>query len=115
VSYGTRDNNRKEVLTFEVASFNIWYDCILGRPFLLKFVVVIYTAYATLKMPGPKGVITIKADQRDALACENATLKHDRQFCEKAAQEQAAKIAKTHDGSTSFKSLVPKPSMIDSP
>jgi hypothetical protein len=27
-----------------------------------------------LKMPSPKGVITIKADQRDALAYENATL-----------------------------------------
>jgi hypothetical protein len=74
VSYGTRDNNRKEVLTFEVASFNIWYNCILGRPFLLKFVVVIHTAYATIKMPGPKVIITLKSDQCDALACKNATL-----------------------------------------
>jgi hypothetical protein len=35
---------------------------------------VIHTAYATLKMLGPKGMMTIKADQRDALAYENATL-----------------------------------------
>jgi hypothetical protein len=27
-------------------------------------------------MSGPKGIITIKVDQRDALACENATLTH---------------------------------------
>jgi hypothetical protein len=54
----------------------------------------IHIAYATKKMPGPKGVITIKTDQRDALACENATLTHAGRFSEKAAQEQAAKVAK---------------------
>jgi hypothetical protein len=73
VSCGLGDNTRKEVLTFEVASFDIGYNCILGRPFLLKFMAVIHTGYATLKMPGPKGVITLMADQRDALACENTT------------------------------------------
>jgi hypothetical protein len=66
VSCGTGDNKHKEVLTFEVASFNIGYNSILGRPILLKFMAVICTAYATLKMPGPKGVITIKTGQRDA-------------------------------------------------
>jgi hypothetical protein len=50
------------MLTFEVTSFDIGYNCILGRSFLLKFMAVIHTAYATMKMPGPKGVITIKAD-----------------------------------------------------
>jgi hypothetical protein len=76
VSCETGDNKCKEVLTFEVASFNIGYNSILGRPFLLKFVAVIHTAYATIKMSSPKGVITLKADQHDALACENATLMH---------------------------------------
>jgi hypothetical protein len=95
VSYGIGDNKHKEMLTFEVASFNIGYNCILGRPFLLKFMAVIHTAYATMKMPSPKGVITIKADQRDALACEYATLMHAGRFSEKAAQEQAAKVVKT--------------------
>jgi hypothetical protein len=50
------------MLTFEVASFDIGYNCILGRHFILKFMVVIHTAYATIKMPGPKGVITLKLD-----------------------------------------------------
>jgi hypothetical protein len=115
VSCGTGDNKRKEVLTFEVASFDIGYNNILGRPFLLKFMAIIHTTYATLKMPDPKGVITINADQRDTLACENTTLTHVGWFGEKAAQEQSAKIAKTHDGSTSFKSPAPNPSTIDSP
>jgi hypothetical protein len=76
VSCGTGDNKRKEMLMFEVASFNLRYNCILRRPFLLKFMVIIHTAYAIMKVPSPKGVITIKVDQRDALACENASLTH---------------------------------------
>jgi hypothetical protein len=48
---------------FEIVSFNIGYNSILERSFLLKFMAVIHTTYATIKMPGPKGVITIKADQ----------------------------------------------------
>jgi hypothetical protein len=96
------------MLTFEVASFNIGYNCILERPFLLKFMAVIHTAYATIKMPGPKGVITIKSDQRDAQACENATLTHTGRFGERATQELAAKVAK-HGESTPIRSPVPKP------
>jgi hypothetical protein len=76
VSCGTGENKRREMLTFEVASFNIRYNCILGRPFCLKFMAVIHTAYATIKMPSPRGVITLKSDQRDALACENTILTH---------------------------------------
>jgi hypothetical protein len=92
LSCGAWDNKRKEVLTFEVASFDIGYNCILGRHFLLKFMAVIHTAYATLKMPNPNGVITIKADQCDTLACENATLTQGGRFDKKVFQEQAAKI-----------------------
>jgi hypothetical protein len=57
---------------FEVTSFDNGYNCILGRPFLLRFIAVIHIAFAIIKMPGPRGVITLKADQRDALRCENA-------------------------------------------
>jgi hypothetical protein len=62
VSCGSGDNKHREMLTFEVTSFDIGYNCILGRSFLLKFMAVIHIAYATMKMPGPKGVITIKDD-----------------------------------------------------
>jgi hypothetical protein len=63
VSCRSGDNKHMEMLTFEVASFDIRYNCIRERPFLLKFMAVIHTANATIKMPDPKGVITIKADQ----------------------------------------------------
>jgi hypothetical protein len=63
VSCGSGDNKCKVMLMFEVASFDIGYNCILRRSFLLKFMAVIHIAYAIIKMLGPKGVITIKADQ----------------------------------------------------
>jgi hypothetical protein len=49
VSCGSGENKRREMLTFEVASFDIEYNYILGRPFLLKFMTVIHTAYTTIK------------------------------------------------------------------
>jgi hypothetical protein len=109
VSCGFGDNKRREMLTFKVTSFDIGYNCIMGRPFLLKFMVVIHTTYTTMKMHGPKGVITIKADQRDTLSCENASLLHAGCFSDKAAQKQAAKAAKTESGSTPNKPSVSKP------
>jgi hypothetical protein len=85
VSCGLGENKHREMLTFEVASFDIKYNCIMGRSFLLKFMAVIHTAYAMIKMLGPKGATTLKSDQRDALACENAALTHARWFGEKEA------------------------------
>jgi hypothetical protein len=111
VSCGTGENKRREMLTFEMANFNIGYNYILGRPFLLMFMAVIHTAYAIIKMPGRKGVITLKSDQCDALACENAALTHDGWFSEKEAHE----LAKTHGGSTPAKMVAPKPLADSSP
>jgi hypothetical protein len=107
VSYGTGENKCREMLTFEVASFDIGYNCILGRPFLLKFMAVIHTAYATVKMSGLRGVITLTSDQRDAIACENASLTHAGRFDKEEAQKLAIKVAKTHGGGTSAKTVMP--------
>jgi hypothetical protein len=93
------------MLTFEVASFDIGCNCILGRPFLLRFMTVIHTAYAIIKMPGPRGVITLKSDQHDGLACENTTLTHTGKFGEKDAQNLPAKVAKTHGGGASARQV----------
>jgi hypothetical protein len=109
------DNKRREILMFEVVSFDIGYNYILGRPFLSKFMEIIHTTYTTMKMSYPKGMITIKDDQRDALACENATLTHAGWFSKKAAQEQAAKVAKTKGGSTPLRSPAPKPPTVGTP
>jgi hypothetical protein len=101
VSCGSGENKRRETLTFEVASFDIGYNCILG------FMAVIHTAYATVKMPGPKGVITLKSDQRDAVACENAALTHAGKFSNKEAQDLAIKMARIQQGNTPSRIATP--------
>jgi hypothetical protein len=73
------------MLMFKVASFEIGYNCILKRPFLLRFLAVIHTAYTTIKMPSPRGVITLKSAQCDTLACENVALTHAGWFGKKEA------------------------------
>jgi hypothetical protein len=70
---------------------------------------VVHTAHVTIKMPGPKGVITLKSDQLDALSCENAALTYIGRFGEKEAQELVAKVAKIHGGSTPVRTVAPKP------
>jgi hypothetical protein len=109
VSCEIGENKRRKMLTFEVASFDIGYNCILGRRFLLKFMAVIHTAYTTIKMPGPKDIIVLKSNQHDALACENTTLTHAGRFGKNEAQELATNVAKAHGGSTPIKTAAPKP------
>ena len=51
--------NYSTTLTFEVVGFPPVYHAILGRPCYAKFMVVPNYTYLKLKMPGPRGVITI--------------------------------------------------------
>jgi hypothetical protein len=107
VSCGLGENKRRETLTFEVANFDIDYNCILGWPFLLKFMAIINTAYATIKMPGPKGVITLMSDHRDVVARENTTLTHTEKFANKEDQDLAVKMAKIQQGNTPSRIATP--------
>jgi hypothetical protein len=100
VSCGSEENKRREMLTFEVASFDIGYNCILRQPFLLKFMAVIHTAYAIIKMSGPRGIIALALDHRDGVACESVALTQAGKFGNKEAQDLAVKMAKIPQGNT---------------
>jgi hypothetical protein len=58
----------------------------------------------------PKGVITLKSDQRDALACENVALTHAGRFDKEEAQKLTAKVAKMQGGGNPAKAVMPEPS-----
>ena len=45
------------------------YHVLLGRPVLTKFMAVPHYAYLKMKMPGPKGLITVTGDYRKSLEC----------------------------------------------
>lgn len=54
---------------FDVSDMPLPYNDILGRPALAKFMAVAHYAYNTLNMPVEWGVLTVKADVRDAVFC----------------------------------------------
>jgi hypothetical protein len=70
VCFGTRSNFRREILTFEVVGFGGTYHAVLGRPCYAKFMAVPNYTYLKLKMPGPKGIITVGSTYRHAYECD---------------------------------------------
>jgi hypothetical protein len=60
VCFGNRQNYRKEKLDFEVMDWPSQYHAILGQPMFLRFMAVPHYTYLVFKMPGPRGIITVK-------------------------------------------------------
>jgi hypothetical protein len=72
VMFGNRDNCRVENLQFEVVDLDSPYHALLGRPALAKFMATTHVSYLKMKIPGPRGVITIIGDYRHSMACASA-------------------------------------------
>jgi hypothetical protein len=60
VYFGNRQNYKREKLDFEVMDWPSQYHAILERPAFSRFMAVSHYTYMVLKMPGPKGIITVK-------------------------------------------------------
>ena len=69
VVFGSDKNFRKEKLTFEVVGFQSAYHAILGRLAYAHFMARPCYVYLKLKMPSPKGVITITGNRQRAEEC----------------------------------------------
>jgi hypothetical protein len=69
VTFGTLENYRTEFLRFEVANFDCGYNAIIGRPGLARFMAIPHYTYIKLKMPGPQGMITVRADFQGVAEC----------------------------------------------
>jgi hypothetical protein len=76
VWFGTPDNFRRETLTFEVVGFRGAYHSILGRPCYAKFMAVPNYTCLKMKMPGPKGVITVGSSIEHAFDCDVECVEH---------------------------------------
>jgi hypothetical protein len=72
VMFGNQDNCRVENLMFEVVDLDSPYHALLGRLALAKFMASTHVAYLKMKMPGPRGVITIISDYKHSMACATA-------------------------------------------
>jgi hypothetical protein len=88
-------NFRTETLTFEVVGFSGMYHAILGRPAYAKFMVVPNYTYLKLKIPGPKGIITVGPTYQHAYKCDaecfqfaEATIRSKRLHAEPRSEDQ---------------------------
>jgi hypothetical protein len=70
VCFGSSSNYRREKLEFERMEWPSQYHAILGRPAFAKFMTVPHYAYLTLKIPGPKGTITVQGSFEVANTCD---------------------------------------------
>jgi hypothetical protein len=66
VSFGDLDNAKTETLTFDVVDIYHPYLTIFNRGFRNKFDAVIRQQFLCMKIPAPKGVITVFDDQQEA-------------------------------------------------
>jgi hypothetical protein len=70
VYFGDNGNYRREKLEFEVMDWPSQYHAILGRPTFEKFMAVPHYAYLTLKIPGPRGTITVQGSFKVSNTCD---------------------------------------------
>jgi hypothetical protein len=70
VCFGNRQNYRREKLNFKVMDWPSQYHAILGRPTFSRFMAVPHYTYLVLKMPGPKGIITVKGSFEVSDLCD---------------------------------------------
>jgi hypothetical protein len=89
VAFGTsEDNFRCESLSFEVVRIKSPYHALFGRPAYAKFMARPCYIYLKLKMPGPKGPITVHGSRKVALECEEG----DAAYAEAACATEELKI-----------------------
>ena len=75
MTFGMRDNYRTELVDFDIAHIGLPYNAILGYPALAQFMAATHPTYNLMKMPGSKGVLTIKGDTKEAVTTLKLALK----------------------------------------
>ena len=74
VTFGSTGNSRSEELLFTIEPFQSGYHALLGRAAFAHFNTLPHYGYLTLKMPGPRGIITISGiTERSSHAEEHVT------------------------------------------
>nr|XP_051229428.1 uncharacterized protein LOC127347258 [Lolium perenne] len=113
VTFGTPVNYRTERITFEVVNFRSPYHCVLGRQAFARFMAAPHYTYNMMKMPGPRGIITVHGDPAMALECEDNSAKlADAVIAEEV--DNNAELAK-YPVDSNDPTILEKPTELDSP
>jgi hypothetical protein len=108
VLFGNRQNYRREKLDFKVMDWPSQYHAILGRPAFSRFMAVPHYTYLVLKMPGPKGIITVKGSFEVSDQCDKEFHKMAQNFgmianygeTKEKAKSATAEVDKLPEGRT---------------
>ena len=68
--FGSPDNFRSERLTFHIATFRSGYQALLGRTAFARFNAIPHYDFLKLKMPGPRGIISVSGNTERFLRTE---------------------------------------------
>jgi hypothetical protein len=85
VAFGSEDNWRSEFLSFEVVKLKSPYHALFGRLAYVRFMAWPCYVYLKMKMPGPRGTITMEGNRKIALECEEGDAAYAETAC--AAEE----------------------------
>ena len=75
VVFVSSDNLRREKLIFHIAPFKGSHQALLGREVFARFNAIPHYASLTLKMPGPRGIISLKGSSECSSTTENVRLR----------------------------------------
>jgi hypothetical protein len=95
VCFVNRQNYRREKLDIEVMDWPSQYHAILGQPAFSRFMAVPHYTYLVLKMPGPRGIITVKGSFEVSDLCDREFHKMAQNFGVIANHAEKAKSATT--------------------
>jgi hypothetical protein len=95
ITFGDVRNFRTDILTFELVGFSGTYHAILGRSAYAKFIAMPNYTYLKLKIPRPKGIITVGPKYQCAYECDTecfqfaeATIRSERLHVEPRSEDQ---------------------------
>jgi hypothetical protein len=110
VCFSNRQNYRREKLDFEVMDWPSQYHAILGRPAFSRFMAVPHYTYLVLKMPGPRGIITVKGSFKVSDLCDKEFHKMAQNFGMVANYAEKMKSTTT-EGVQLLEGRAPEPEM----
>ena len=71
VVFDSSDNLCREKLIFHIAPFKSSHQALLGREAFARFNTIPHYASLTIKMPGPRGIISLKSNSECSSTMEN--------------------------------------------
>ena len=74
VVFGSSDNLHGKKLIFHIAPFKSSHQALLGREAFARFNAIPHYASLTVKMPGPRGIISLKGNSECSSTTENVRL-----------------------------------------